>query len=87
MNQITDGNFVAGSIVKIDTAAQTMFFQGYGREEGINPYYEDLYSVRFDGSRMTHLTPENANHRIFASSEAIILWITCPGLICLPRQL
>lgn len=69
MNQITDGNFVAGSIVKIDTAAQTMFFQGYGREEGINPYYEDLYSVRFDGSRMTHLTPENANHRIFASSE------------------
>ncbi len=68
-NQITDGNFVAGSIVKIDTAAQTIFFQGYGREEGQHPYYENLYSVKFDGSNFKHLTPENANHRIFASDE------------------
>lgn len=69
VNQITDGNFVAGNTVKIDTAAQTMYFQGYGREDGHTPYYEHLYSVRFDGSRMTHLTPEHANHRIFASPE------------------
>lgn len=69
MNQITDGNFVAGNIVKIDTAAQTIFFQGYGREEGRHPYYENLYSVKFDGSNFKHLTPENANHRIFASDE------------------
>jgi len=68
-NQITDGNFVAGNIVKIDTAAQTIYFQGYGREPDVNPYYSDLYSVRFDGSRMSLLTPENANHRIFASEE------------------
>ncbi len=69
INQITDGNFVAGNIVKIDTTAQTIFFQGYGREEGQHPYYENLYSVNFDGSNFKHLTPENANHRIFASDE------------------
>ncbi|MCR9131665.1 MAG: DPP IV N-terminal domain-containing protein [bacterium] len=68
-NQITSGNFVAGNIMKIDTAAQTIFFEGYGREAGNEPYYEHLYSVKFDGSRMTHLTPEHANHRIFSSPE------------------
>ncbi len=68
-NQITSGNFVAGNIMKIDTAAQTIFFEGYGREADNEPYYQHLYSVKFDGSRMTHLTPEHANHRIFSSPE------------------
>lgn len=68
-NQITSGNFVTGNIMKIDTAAQTIFFEAYGREPGNEPYYQHLYSVKFDGSRMTHLTPEYANHRIFASPE------------------
>lgn len=68
-NQITSGNFVTGNIMKIDTAAQTIFFEAYGREAGNEPYYQHLYSVKFDGSRMTHLTPEYANHRIFGSPE------------------
>jgi dipeptidyl aminopeptidase/acylaminoacyl peptidase len=68
-NAITTGNFIAGNVVKIDTAAQTMFFTGHGRESGQHPYYQHLYSVRFDGSRMTLLTPEHANHAISASPE------------------
>jgi dipeptidyl-peptidase-4 len=68
-NAITKGNFVAGNIVKIDTAAQTLFFTAYGREEGEHPYYQHLYSVRFDGSRLTHLTPESGNHQTYASPE------------------
>lgn len=67
-NQITSGNFVAGELVKIDTAAQTLFFQGYGRD-GDHPYNSHLYSVKFNGTRFTHLTPENANHRLYASPE------------------
>ena len=31
-NEITKGNFVAGNIVKIDTAAQTMYFTAFGKE-------------------------------------------------------
>jgi dipeptidyl aminopeptidase/acylaminoacyl peptidase len=69
MNQITSGNFVAGSIEKIDTTAQKIFFTGYGREQGQHPYYANLYSVNFNGSNFKHLTPEDANHRIFASDE------------------
>ena len=68
-NTITSGSFVVGDIAKIDTARSTVYFSGYGREEGQNPYYENLYSVRFDGSRFRHLTPENANHNIRASEK------------------
>ncbi|MTI88813.1 MAG: S9 family peptidase [Balneolaceae bacterium] len=68
-NRITNGNFVVGNVVKIDTTAQTIFFEGYGREEGQNPYYANLYSVKFDGSNFRHLTPEDADHNIYDSEE------------------
>ena len=69
MNKITTGNFVAGSIVKIDTAGQTLFFTGYGKEQGQHPYYQNLYSVKFDGTNFRHLSPEDANHIIYSSDE------------------
>lgn len=68
-NRITQGSFVVGDVVKIDTAASTVFFTGYGREEGQNPYFSNLYSVKFDGSNFKLLTPENATHSIRASEE------------------
>ncbi|MAO64404.1 MAG: S9 family peptidase [Balneola sp.] len=67
-NRITQGNFVVGDVVKIDTTRQTIFFEGYGRD-GDHPYYEHLYSVKFDGSNFRHLTPENADHSISESKE------------------
>ena len=69
INEITKGNFVAGNVVKIDTAAQTMFFTAFGRENGEHPYYQHLYSVRFDGNRLQHLSPESGNHQVYASTE------------------
>lgn len=68
MNQITSGNFVVGDVVKVDTSAQRIFFEGYGRD-GDHPYNAHLYSVKFDGSDFKHLTPENANHSISESDE------------------
>lgn len=68
-NRITNGYYTVGDIAKIDTAAQTIYYSAYGKEEGQNPYFENLYSVRFDGSRSRHLTPEDANHNINASEE------------------
>ncbi|SMO32686.1 S9 family peptidase [Gracilimonas mengyeensis] len=68
-NTITSGNYVVGDIAKIDTARQTIYFSAYGREEGQNPYFENLYSVKFDGSRFRHLSPEDANHEITASEK------------------
>lgn len=68
-NRITKGNFVAANVVKVDTTAQTIFFTGYGKEEGQNPYFQNLYSIKFDGSGFKHLSPEDANHQIRSSQE------------------
>lgn len=68
-NRITDGYFVAGDIAKIDTTERTLYFEGYGREDNMNPYYSQLYKVNFDGSDMERLTPEDATHDISASEE------------------
>lgn len=68
-NRITNGYFTAGDIVKIDTTARTLYFNGYGREKGISPYYSQLYKINFDGSGMKRLTPERATHRISASEK------------------
>jgi dipeptidyl aminopeptidase/acylaminoacyl peptidase len=68
-NAITNGFYTVGDIAKIDTTAQTIYFSAYGREADQNPYFENLYSVRFDGSRFRHLTPEDANHNISPSED------------------
>jgi dipeptidyl aminopeptidase/acylaminoacyl peptidase len=68
-NQITDGYYTAGDIAKIDTTDRTLYIEAYGKEEGMNPYYSQLYKVNFDGSDMERLTSENATHQIWASEE------------------
>ena len=66
-NRITDGHFMVGDIAAIDTTAQTIYYEGFGKEEGRNPFYSHYYKVRFDGSRQQLLTPEEANHSISMS--------------------
>ncbi|MEL7835034.1 S9 family peptidase [Fodinibius sp. Rm-B-1B1-1] len=68
-NKITDSHFVAGDIAKVDTTDRTLYFEGYGREANINPYYSQLYKVNFDGSDIERLTPENATHSISTSEK------------------
>ncbi|MDZ7771857.1 MAG: DPP IV N-terminal domain-containing protein [Balneolaceae bacterium] len=68
-NPITEGYFTAGNIVKVDTTGRTLFFEGYGREEGVHPDHSQLYRVNFDGSGMERLTEESANHQIMESEE------------------
>lgn len=68
-NRITDGFYTAGDIAKVDTTERTLYFEGYGREADMNPYYSQLYKVNFDGSDLERITPENATHDISASEE------------------
>src|SRR5699024_2418396 len=69
INQVTQGYYTVGDIVKIDENDETIYFTGYGREDSINPYYSMLYKIKFDGSGMQRLTPQNATHQI-SESEA-----------------
>jgi len=66
-NRITDEHFMVGDIAAIDTTAQTIYYEGFGKEEGRNPFYSHHYKVRFDGSRQQLLTPEDANHSVSTS--------------------
>jgi len=68
-NRITEGHFVVGDIIKIDTTAQTIYFDGYGEDKGKNPYYAHLYKVKFDGSGFKQLTGEDANHVVSPSEK------------------
>jgi dipeptidyl aminopeptidase/acylaminoacyl peptidase len=63
-NQITSGAWPAGIIHHVDETKKQIWFIGRGREPARNPYYGHLYRVNYDGSGLTLLTPEDANHDI-----------------------
>jgi dipeptidyl aminopeptidase/acylaminoacyl peptidase len=63
LNQITSGNWLVRDIIQIDEVRRRIYFTGGGREGG-NPYYRYLYRVNFDGSGLTLLTPEPADHML-----------------------
>lgn len=67
-NQVTDGPWVGRSIVQIDDKARQVYFLGAGREPGEDPYQTHLYRANLDGTGLTLLTPENANHTVYMPS-------------------
>ena len=69
-NSLTDDDFVSGNIVRIDTLGRKVVFEGYGREEGVNPHYRFFYEARLDGKAPARLlTPGNGHHSIKFSPE------------------
>lgn len=64
-NRITSGgNWVAGKILATDTSGRTIYFEGYDREKGVNPYYVRVYKAHIDRTGETLLTPEDAQHQV-----------------------
>ena len=63
-NEVTDGRFVAGHVVHIDTLGRSAIVEGYGGEQGINPHYRLFYKVPLDGGPAVCLTPEDGHHLI-----------------------
>jgi len=64
LNRITSGPWNVLDLLHVDEDEGWIYFTAVGREEGRNPYYRHLYRVRVDGSRLTLLTPENADHTV-----------------------
>jgi len=62
-HQITTGNWNVRQLLRIDQENRLLYFIGSAREAG-NPYYQHFYSIRMDGTGLTRLTPEDANHVI-----------------------
>ncbi|HSL86292.1 MAG TPA: DPP IV N-terminal domain-containing protein, partial [Bacteroidales bacterium] len=68
--QITDGYFVTGRVERIDTLGRVIYFEAFGREEGVHPYYSMKYKVPIDRGEMTLLTREPANHSFSMSKSS-----------------
>lgn len=67
-NQITEGEWVVRGIEHVDAENRQVYFSASGRTEG-DPYLRSLYRVDFDGSDLTKLTPERADHEADFSSS------------------
>jgi len=67
LNRVTQGDWVVREIVQVDEKAGKLWFTAGGREPGRDPYYRHLYSVNLDGSALTLLSPEDAEHDVTPS--------------------
>ncbi len=65
-HQITKGTWNVLQVLKIDE--EKIFFTGAGKEPG-DLYFQYLYSVKKDGSSLTLLTPDSANHSVSLAPE------------------
>lgn len=61
--QLTRGDFVVRQLHGIDHQNQQLYFSASGREPG-DPYFRYLYRINLDGSGLTLLTPEYADHQV-----------------------
>ena len=68
-NQITHGPGNVAQVLYVDQKERTIYFVGVGEDAEVDPYFQRLYSVKFDGSNLHLLTPENADHEIALSPD------------------
>ncbi len=68
-NQITRGEWVVRSVLRVDEERRQIWFLGSGMYPGKDPYFLHLYRVNFDGSGLEAFTEADANHRIVLSPD------------------
>ena len=68
-NQITKGEWVVREVVHVNDSLRYIVFKGSGKNEGEDPYLNHYYRINFDGSGLTDLTPEHANHDATFSND------------------
>jgi dipeptidyl aminopeptidase/acylaminoacyl peptidase len=66
-NQITSGPWMVDQLLFVDEAARQLYFLARGREAGHFRYHGHLYRVNYDGSGLSLLTPEDADHNVWMS--------------------
>ncbi|MBL8270844.1 DPP IV N-terminal domain-containing protein, partial [Steroidobacter sp.] len=67
--QLTRGEWRVEEVVHVDQKAKWIYFRASGREPGMDLYYFQLYRVKPDGSGLTRLTPDDAQHEVSFSPD------------------
>jgi dipeptidyl aminopeptidase/acylaminoacyl peptidase len=76
-NQITSGDWVVRAIDDVDPEKRMIWFEASGMEPGKDPYYMHPYRINFDGTGLTPLSKEDADHRVVFSPDEkyyVITW-------------
>ncbi len=68
-NRLTQGPFSVRSVEAVSDDGW-VYFNATGREDGEDPYYNNFYRVRLDGSQLALLTPGNFDHRVSMDESA-----------------
>jgi dipeptidyl aminopeptidase/acylaminoacyl peptidase len=63
-SKITRGEGNVAQLRRVDEKTRTLYFVGNGKEKGRDPYFRHFYKISMDGSGLTLLTPEDADHDI-----------------------
>jgi dipeptidyl-peptidase-4 len=67
--QVTRGDWVVRSVVKVDAAARQVWFLASGLRADEDPYHLHLCRVNFDGSGLVQLTEGDGNHTVEFSPD------------------
>lgn len=73
LNAITEGEWMAGRIVKIDEKNGEFFFEGYGYNKAMNPYYSQLFKANINKTGVKLLTPDDAHHKVTVSPAGYLV--------------
>ena len=74
LNAITEGDWTAGSVARIDTLRGEMYFYAFGQVKGEPPYYQRLNKARLDGrGGVELLTPEMGTHKVTLLKDGYIV--------------
>ncbi len=66
--RLTSDNYYVNGIQYIDEKNETIYYLASGKEEGNNPYHQQVYKVNFKGEE-TLLTPELLHHQVRFSAD------------------
>jgi len=67
--RVTGGDWNVLDILDVDEGAGTLVFTAVGREAERNIYHRHLYRIGLNGSGLTLLTPEDADHTVSLSPD------------------
>ena len=68
-HQITKGNWVVRAVNHVDPIKRQIWFEASGMNPDEDPYFVHAYRIDFDGTHLTPLTPERADHHVDFSSD------------------
>jgi dipeptidyl aminopeptidase/acylaminoacyl peptidase len=68
-SQVTKGNWLVRSVIKVDEEKRQIWFSAGGMDAGQDPYFLHYYRINLDGSGLTRLTEAPANHNASFSAD------------------